>query len=881
MNQVPDFFDQLIPQAAPGTSPWETVPASEAQAIAAITGAIEARVRVAARTAPARRDAHPKAHGCVEAEFRVLDGLPPHLRKGLFAQPRSYQAWIRFSNGSGTPQEDSVGDGRGMAVKVTGVEQSRSGTQDFIMINNPAFFVRDAADYVAFNASDNPLRFFLPGLNPLHFRWHELAIARSITGRTVLNPLAIQYWSMTPYLFGDGPCKFSARPIGPPPAFADDTEADFLHDNLVRSLEAADAAFDFCIQLRTKPEAMPVEDPTIEWPEADAPFTPVARIIIRRQVFDTPERAVFAENLSFTPWHGLAAHRPLGGINRVRRTVYETISRLRHDLNGTPRGEPLPTAFSTPPHSATFREASMSSSLFDNLRDGLLGFAGGLINASGWADKTASKLVIDNLCATTRNRPHPLSTASDYTSWKSLTDKTYQARHLPPVDLKVQPPADAVAKLFERPDGTQTLSRKSTCLFPAFAQYLTDGFIRTEPKRRNRTTTNHEIDLCPLYGRIEAQTDILREKAEAPGRRGRLKSQFVDGEEYPPYLYTRDGLAIEAAFAGLDPPLLGPPGAPEPALEQLTSLFAVGGDRANGTPFTSMMNTLLLREHNRVAGELERRNPGWDDERVFQTARNIMIPMFIKIVIEQYINHITPLPFNLTADPSIAWRADWNRPNWITVEFSLLYRWHSLMPDAIEWADRTIPLGGFGIDNRPLIDVGLAAGFAAAAAQPAGALGVCNTSKPILGLERLAIEQARSNRLASYNAYREHFGMSRATTFAEITSDPTIAEKLAVLYPTPDDVEFYPGLFAEDRDPKSPLPGLLMRMVGVDAFTQALTNPLLSEHVYNADTFTPWGLELIESTSSLGDILVRQGAEIDPRDITMTQPGWRYGWHIA
>lgn len=575
------------------------------------------------------------------------------------------------------------------------------------------------------------------------------------------------------------------------------------------------------------------------------------------------------------------AHRPLGGINRVRRTVDETISRLRHDLNGTPRGEPLPALLSIPPDDGAFREASMSSDLFEKLQDGLLGFAGGLINASGWADRAASKLVIDTLCATTHNRPHPLSTASDYTSWKSLTDKTYQARHLPPADLTVQPPIERVAALFARPAGTQALSRKSTCLFPAFAQYLTDGFIRTRPEKRDRTTTNHEIDLCPLYGLTEAQTTILRESTAAPGRRGRLKSQFINGEEYPPYLYTRDGSAIAPDFVGLDPPLLNPPGMPKPPAEQLASLFAVGGDRANGTPFTSMMNTLLLREHNRVAGELEGRNPGWDDDRVFETARNIMIPMFIKIVIEQYINHITPLPFNLTADPSIAWKAAWNRPNWITVEFSLLYRWHSLMPDEIEWPNRTIPLDEFRVDNHPLIDVGLAASFAATAAQPAGALGVCNTGRAILPLEALAVDQARRNRVASYNAYREHFGMPRATTFEEITRDPAIAAKLAALYPLPDDVEFYPGLFAEDRDPKSPLPGLLMRMVGVDAFTQALTNPLLSEHVYNAETFTPWGLELIESTRSLGDILKRQGAAIDARDITMPQSGWRYGWHLA
>ena len=875
MSQVAD----LIPDAPPGASPWETVPPGEGRAIEAIVQAIEARVRAAAVNAPARRDAHPKAHGCVEAEFHVLDSLPPSLRAGLFDQARTYQAWIRFSNGSETPQNDAVGDGRGMAIKLMGVEGSRSTTQDFIMINNPAFFVRNAADYVDFQlATDNPLRFFFPGWNPFKFRLHELLVARGITGRIVSNVLNIQYWTMTPYLFGGMPCKFSVRPAGPAFPFNDRSGANFLHDNLALSLSEADAIFDFCVQVQTKPPAMPIEDPTITWREADSPFVPVARIVIPRQSFDAPDRIAFSENLSFTPWHGLDAHRPLGGINRVRRTVYETISRVRHELNGVPRTEP--SGFPTPNPPPPLTAAPLETPVANSFLDGIFSLAGGAIDASGWADSVASHAAINMVESFTPNRPHAWSTASDYTSWKSLTDKTYQARHLPAAAPGVQPSPTDVQKLFTRPDGGQVLSPKSTCLFPAFAQYLTDGFIRTDEHHRDRTTSNHEIDLCPLYGRTEAQTLILRENADIPGRRGRLLSQMIAGEEYPPYLYDPDGSAILPAFAGLDPPLLGPPGAPLPSPACLASLFAVGGDRANATPFTAMMNTLLLREHNRVAGELERQNPAWDDERVFQTARNIMIPMFIKIVVEQYINHISPVPFNLTADPSVAWTANWNRPNWITAEFSLLYRWHSLMPDAIDWPGGSIPLGNFPLDNRPLVAAGLTAAFEAAAGQPAAALGALNTSAALLPIETLAVLQARFNHLATYNAYRVRFGLNAAGSFSDITSDPRIAAVLAELYPTPDDVEFYPGLFAEDRVPKSPLPGLMSRMVGVDAFSQALTNPLLSEHVFNETTFTPWGFQLIQDTRSLGDILLRQGAAVDPEAITMTQPSWSYGWHI-
>ena len=512
--------------------------------------------------------------------------------------------------------------------------------------------------------------------------------------------------------------------------------------------------------------------------------------------------------------------------------------------------------------------------------DNFFGTLGVVIDSWGWADKAASRIVVNKLVRSTRSRPHPWSTASDYTSWKGLTDRTFLARQLPAADLGDLPDLAAVAQLFERPEGMQRLSKKSTCLFPAFAQYLTDGFLRTDPVDKRRTSSNHEIDLCALYGRTESQTDALRLKAEDAGRKGRLKSQDLNGEEYPLYHFLPDSTDVDPQFAALDRPLgtSVPQHEGSPAVD-FGSLFAIGGDRANSTPFTSMMNTLLLREHNRIAGELERRNPGWDDERVFQTARNIMIALYIKIVIEQYINHITPAPFSLEADPSVAWDAEWNRPNWMTVEFSLLYRWHSLMPDVIEWSDRQIPLMSFSLDNRPLIDVGLAAAFEAAARQPAADLGAFNTGAALMRVEVGAVHQGRTNRLASYNDYRVEYGLDRVEQFSDISSDPAVEAKLRELYGSVDKVEFYPGLFAEDLVDKSPLPNLLMIMVGVDAFSQALTNPLLSRHVFNAQTFTQWGLDLIMETRSVGDILQRQGAMADGSTIVMTQPGWRYGWY--
>lgn len=321
-----------------GPADGEIIPPGEAEAISAVVQAIEDRVRSGK---PARRDAHPKAHGCVRAEFRVLDDLPPALRVGVFAATRTFDAWVRFSNGSEKQKPDSARDGRGMAIKLMGVTQSPSTTQDFVMINHPVFFVRNAADYGDFQkTASSPLRFYFPGFNPLHFRLHELFVTRAMTKHTVVNPLNTRYFSMSPYCFGDGACKFSARPAGALSSFTATDSPDFLHVNLARHLAEAGASFDFMVQLRAQPSAMPIEDPTIIWNEDAAPFVPVARITIPRQSFDSPEQHAFCENLSFTPWHCVDAHRPLGGINRLRRAVYETISRVRHDLNDAPRREP-------------------------------------------------------------------------------------------------------------------------------------------------------------------------------------------------------------------------------------------------------------------------------------------------------------------------------------------------------------------------------------------------------------------------------------------------------------------------------------------------------------------------------------------------------------
>ena len=139
----------------------ELIPQTEAAdtqtIVKIIEGAINAAYAMGER--PAMRDAHAKGHGCVKGDFTVGTDVPPALRRGVFAQPHTFAAWIRFSNGAGTPHDDAIGDGRGLAIKLTGVpgkkllaDEAEAQTQDFVMINYPVFFIRNVADYVPFTA---------------------------------------------------------------------------------------------------------------------------------------------------------------------------------------------------------------------------------------------------------------------------------------------------------------------------------------------------------------------------------------------------------------------------------------------------------------------------------------------------------------------------------------------------------------------------------------------------------------------------------------------------------------------------------------------------------------------------------------------------------
>lgn len=346
------MFIGLIPFANPAVAATSTATVlSDNAAADVITKNIEKSAE------PGLRGQHPKAHGVVWAEFTVEPNLPEDLKVGVFKEPgKTFPAWVRFSNA--VDKDDTKNGLHGMAIKLMDVEGDKvlrdekdAKTQDFILVDHPVFFLRNAQDSADFfnalaqSSGKPPLKFFFSGANPLKWHTHELQTLLAMKQKKIESPIATQYWSTTPYQLGSMAVKFSTKPTSPSIERSANKTPDYLQTAMVEQLKTQDASFDFLIQRQTDPFKMPIEDPTVEWSEKESPFQKVATIRIPRQVFDSPEQKAFGESLSFTPWHSLPEHTPLGSINQVRKTIYQSLSEQRHQFQEVAAQEPTLQSF--------------------------------------------------------------------------------------------------------------------------------------------------------------------------------------------------------------------------------------------------------------------------------------------------------------------------------------------------------------------------------------------------------------------------------------------------------------------------------------------------------------------------------------------------------
>lgn len=520
--------------------------------------------------------------------------------------------------------------------------------------------------------------------------------------------------------------------------------------------------------------------------------------------------------------------------------------------------------------------------------------------------KYLNRYMSNKAASSGNNRPNELSCMDNYASYGSLTDYSYYGRHLKPASkeyLNGLPPIDEVAKLFARIKSgsmdVQIMCPKSTMLFPTFAQHLIDSFIVTDVKKNNskdevqydwkKTGSPNDIGLLPLYGKTKEQTSQLRLKSEVKGMKGRLKTQIINGGEWSPFLYDANGKKKEE-FDTLPNPE-GLEFALSLGLEEgdsnkakKSTIFAFGGSRTNLVPNIAAWNILLLREHNYIANKIENSNPEWDDERVFQTARNVNLVQYLRLVIEEYINHITAYGADFNVDPGKwMWNAPWYKRNWISAEFAVLYRWHAIIPNCMKWGDKTLFTTQYLYSNNLLLDDDgvkgdLREAFLNISDHRATSMQIHNTEEWMVGRDKRALQMSRACELRSFTEYCAYLGMDVPKTFADITSDVEVQNELKALYGNVENIEFWVGLIAKDNSTEAIMSDELTLFVANDAFNQALTHPLLSEHVWSAgpETFSQVGWEMVSKVPSIKDMLQRNtgGAPIDGF-VGMTNPHYK------
>jgi hypothetical protein len=291
----------------------------------------------AQRSGATRRGLHAKTNVTARATLDVLGGLPEHARVGLFASPRSYEAVVRFSNGSGGVHRDRAPDVRGIAVKVLGVEGKKlipgleqAATQDFLAILSAAVPFKDPEEFVwVVTHAGNPVAFLVKALFHLGpGRTASLLGSLQKGLATKVASLAFnRYFSALPIRFGPLAAKYCFEPENGPLEGGETSEE--LGEELGRRLERGPLSWDLRVQFFEDEVRTPIEDPTVEW---KAPWLTVARLNLPKQSVTSAagqRLAGWAEQLSFDPWHAPVEFRPLGAMMRSRSAAYRVSNQTR------------------------------------------------------------------------------------------------------------------------------------------------------------------------------------------------------------------------------------------------------------------------------------------------------------------------------------------------------------------------------------------------------------------------------------------------------------------------------------------------------------------------------------------------------------------------
>jgi hypothetical protein len=348
----------------------ETIDEHEAKTIQSLIETTE-RIQaiVAADVGRAHRGVHAKAHGLLVGELEILPNVPAVLAQGLFATPQTYPTVLRLSTIPGDLLDDAISVPRAASLKIVGVSgprvpgSERDVTQDFLFLNGKAFGAPNPDAFLRTLKLLAATTDKAPGLKKvLSSVVRELEIVvegvgghsptlLTLGGYPKVHILGDEFYGQGPMLYGDYIAKLALKP------FSENLRAliqqpldlsghpDGIREAVVEFFRTNSAVWDIQVQLCTNLETMPIENASVSWPETESPFLSVARLRMPAQNAWRPDRIeLLDERMSFSPWHALASHRPLGGIMRVRQAVYAAAARFRVDYNHQTLVEPRSVA---------------------------------------------------------------------------------------------------------------------------------------------------------------------------------------------------------------------------------------------------------------------------------------------------------------------------------------------------------------------------------------------------------------------------------------------------------------------------------------------------------------------------------------------------------
>lgn len=316
---------------APSTQWREQVAIDEAQRFAVYGQQFAAlQARKSKKYGPGRA-LHRKQLTAALGHLEVLGGLPEFACQGLFAKPAQFDVRVRLSNGGMDRAPDRTPDIRGFALSVLGVQgdaalgNGPAKSQDFTLINQECFGFVNSEEFVSFvmaaaDGNGSLVKYLMRRYGWLAGPARLLKMIKTV-GKPFGGFATEVLFSAVPIACGPYAVRVRLLPSADNGAATPGANADWGADFAAR-LARQELQWDLQLQPFVSELLTPIEDASINW---DSPYTSVARLTLPRQDCASAQgQALLAEVEAsvIDPWQALAAHRPLGDVQRARKVVY-------------------------------------------------------------------------------------------------------------------------------------------------------------------------------------------------------------------------------------------------------------------------------------------------------------------------------------------------------------------------------------------------------------------------------------------------------------------------------------------------------------------------------------------------------------------------------